>query len=307
MSEMTYSGLVELLSGEHRSAVVRGSEPKAGSHRSSSCRPEDNPDTTAIGPNGVVLQRVRLAPFCALWIEYSNVQARGMYPDVGCVDEHIEQPHIELADQKLHAALALIDTVSPQLSQVISRWCARLIVRRDASHYKNFGAYSARIRRGDIGLINVDHPEVDTARLADAIIHEAIHSVLYYTEGNTPLLLPVERITQTIAGQFGSRAKTVRVSGYPTHVRSPWTGRPLPLRSFLHSTFVWYGLATFWGTCATKSIGSPIYARAIPLRDFAARGFQQPVFRENLESSASVIAEEVRNCAEMMCAKLVTI
>jgi hypothetical protein len=77
---------------------------------------------------------------------------------------------------------------------------------------------------------------VDAVDIADAIVHEAIHALLYMQEQkkswvyDPDLCKPIPRVV------------------------SPWTGRHLALRPFLQACFVWYGLLHFW--CLALSAGA---------------------------------------------------
>ena len=66
---------------------------------------------------------------------------------------------------------------------------------------------------------------MDTGALADALVHEAIHAILYSIECSNPL------VSAAPAGLL---------------IRSPWSGNSLSIRTYLHACFVWYGLAKFW-------------------------------------------------------------
>jgi HEXXH motif-containing protein len=66
---------------------------------------------------------------------------------------------------------------------------------------------------------------VDSLKLANALVHEAIHSLLYMVELMEPFYV------------FEDRA---------FEVASPWTGNLLSLRSYVHACFVWFGLWNFW-------------------------------------------------------------
>jgi hypothetical protein len=69
--------------------------------------------------------------------------------------------------------------------------------------------------------INIHKEEIPLEKTVSAIIHEAIHNYLYQIEIFTP---------------FSS--DTNLFYGIKTH--SPWTGRELPLASFIHASFVWF-------------------------------------------------------------------
>jgi HEXXH motif-containing protein len=66
------------------------------------------------------------------------------------------------------------------------------------------------------------------ARLADCLVHEAIHTILGVLE-----------VSETFADHPEPPLPDVPV-------RSPWTNNEIPRRIYIHACFVWYGLAKFW-------------------------------------------------------------
>ena len=84
---------------------------------------------------------------------------------------------------------------------------------------------------------------------ADALVHEAIHAVVYRLE-------LIEFL------HLDDRASLAQ------QTTSPWSGRSLTLRSFVHACFVWYGLWHLW-----QMRPSPGH-RTIERRDAAQRASQ---------------------------------
>jgi hypothetical protein len=68
---------------------------------------------------------------------------------------------------------------------------------------------------------------VDIALLADALLHEAIHSLLFMYE--------------EFQGKF-----VVEEGSEGLSVQSPWTGNKLRLDTYVHACIVWYGLYWMW-------------------------------------------------------------
>jgi hypothetical protein len=84
------------------------------------------------------------------------------------------------------------------------------------------GSTSERSFPGRVLLRGVEAS--DPVRTASALVHESIHQFLYLLE---------------YEGTFVLREPEDKV-------RSLWSGRLLPLHSYFHACFVWYGLAKFW-------------------------------------------------------------
>lgn len=127
--------------------------------------------------------------------------------------------------EALTAALGLVQSAGASL-RALTGSCARVVVMRKRQT-DDFCSFSACDYIGRITLVN---PQlVDELIIAEALVHESIHSYLYMHE---PRAL------------WGLNPG---VHAEPGVVTSPWSGRTLPVCAFLHACFVWYGLFFFWG------------------------------------------------------------
>jgi hypothetical protein len=139
-------------------------------------------------------------------------------------------------------ALALIDATSPEAAWFVRRFTAVLVLAQNPEQPDQFASGSNGMYIGRTFLMNVHREEVETERLVDALIHEAVHALLYMDELETPWLPRALRDART-------------------DVRSPWSGRSLHVRQFLQACFVWYALVEFWagalvaGTCDQVAAG----------------------------------------------------
>lgn len=130
----------------------------------------------------------------------------------------------QLALETLTAAYLRVRNGAASLRALIEV-CARVVVMRK-SPTKLFYSFSSCYSVGRIAFVN---PQlVSESVIADALVHEAIHAYLYMHDP-TPL--------------WGLKPD---VRDEPSGVQSPWSGRALPLCTFLHACFVWYGLFFFW-------------------------------------------------------------
>ncbi len=101
-------------------------------------------------------------------------------------------------------------------------------------------------------LVNPHLPSVDVEKLADLIVHESIHSLLFMLEEvEQPFLL--DRLSAKIM------------------VKSPWSGNVINLHAYLHACLVWYGLYWFW--CRASSTGVFSAERCKALQEKARSGF----------------------------------
>src|SRR5262249_51245658 len=89
--------------------------------------------------------------------------------------------------------------------------------------------------------------------LADALVHESIHSFLFMLE--------------EIVGEFVSAPSELE----DIRIRSPWTGSELRLDSYVHACLVWYGLYWLWSRPFEHELLSE--QRRQELRDKARKGF----------------------------------
>lgn len=78
--------------------------------------------------------------------------------------------------------------------------------------------------------------------LIDTLVHESIHSLIFKLE----LMVPLH---------------TDFSAALSLHATSPWTGRSLTVRTFVHACFVWYGLQQFWALDESE-LGRTYYTRA---------------------------------------------
>jgi hypothetical protein len=79
---------------------------------------------------------------------------------------------------------------------------------------------------GVVHLVNAHLPRKTAAELVTDLVQEAIRQALLRWELRHPLLAD-------------PRASAIRV-------RSPWTGAALDLQAYVHTCFVWYGVAHLW-------------------------------------------------------------
>jgi hypothetical protein len=100
-------------------------------------------------------------------------------------------------------------------------------IREEVAEQAAFSSVSFSCYPGLAVLSNCHMPDVGAPKLADALVHEAIHGALYLFETTKHPLLTRQP---------------------PAHLllQSPWTGRQLSLDSYVQACFVWFGLANLW-------------------------------------------------------------
>jgi hypothetical protein len=133
----------------------------------------------------------------------------------------------ELALHRLALAQRAIAATSIVVSAFTTLFIKVLVLQKDDEE-SSFTAYSAQQYPGRTVIGNPQHQLVDVVHIAEAIVHEAIHALLYMLLQTHPW-----GIEDPL---YDDKPKVV----------SPWTGTRLPVSTFLHACFVWYGLLHFW-------------------------------------------------------------
>jgi hypothetical protein len=124
-------------------------------------------------------------------------------------------------------------------------------------------------------LANPHLPGVDIEKLADSIVHESIHSMLFMLEEvEAPFLL--DRVSAKIM------------------VTSPWSGNVINLHAYLHACLVWYSLYWLWHHAA--STGEFSAERCKALQEKARSGF--------LHQPSQLIAQYHELCAPQIVSYL---
>ncbi|MCU1082745.1 hypothetical protein [Stenotrophomonas maltophilia] len=138
----------------------------------------------------------------------------------------ISSEELAVIQEKLEAAIRLVDEATPHLGLLIRTFTRRVLVRKsiewgDQASPLNLGSEYRPIHAGCIRILNVHRPEMTVDICAEAILHESIHSYLSAYE--------------EVHGKFMSGAIRVR----PV---SPWSGNFIPNHSLAHAVFVYYAI-----------------------------------------------------------------
>jgi len=174
--------------------------------------------------------------------------AVGWLPDVALGDGAFTSSAYNLSIQKLLDACNTIAAASPHAADTVGT-IARVILLRSDAQLHEFRAASSPIGIGRIVLRNPHLTDATVLEIVDGLVHETIHGLVDVVELDAPL------VGTSFSGQSAS---------------SPWTGRMLDLRTYLHACFVWYGLWQFWSQLATRSHDAALARRYIAL---CTRGF----------------------------------
>jgi hypothetical protein len=149
---------------------------------------------------------------------------------------------------------------------------------------------SARLSSGSngqyIGRVVITNPHSEYAsdiEITEAIVHEAIHSLLFMALCTVP---------------WGIDPNRTYVTG--VKIVSPWTGTPLDVEQFLQACFVWYGLLHFWNLAlrgeTLKGSDKPRIRFAEALRGFVG----SPLIDNLCSEDRKILRDDVSNAIETM-------
>jgi hypothetical protein len=135
---------------------------------------------------------------------------------------------------------------------------------------------------------NAHRPDVDAVDLAEGMVHEAIHTVL-----------DIDEYTRQREGAgLAPWLQDLGLYDGATRTCSPWTGNPLPVHTYLHACFVWYGLVHFWALALATSAFDR--ARVQHRLAVAARGFVRGDALDEIRPFRDVIAPDLLEAVARM-------
>jgi hypothetical protein len=173
-----------------------------------------------------------------------------------------------------------IKDADPGILEFVVTFTKALVAIQDADTPEGFSSGSSGQYVGRSYLANPHLHTVDEVILADALVHEAIHSLLYMQEQNKPWVYDLNL--------YGPTVRT----------KSPWSGNPLPLRPYMQAAFVWYGLLQFW-TRAMTSRAFPSH-RVSEQIVRAANGFLASPLLDQVAPYAKGVAPDVLAAIQQM-------
>lgn len=212
----------------------------------------------------------------ALDLDLDGVELRIEHPR-----EPLPEPDRQRVLHQLNASASALRSLSPALEVLVRLFTKCWVVQRDPEAPGRFSSGTSGQFIGRSVLANPHIASATVAHVAEAIVHESIHGLLYLQEQQRPWV--------TDEALYGGTIRT----------RSPWTGTALPLRPYMQAAFVWYGLAQFWAQAAKTDCG---IARADCLKRLSAAlsGFLAEDLVDQIEPYRSgVEAELIDTTGEM--------
>lgn len=240
------------------------------------------PSWTAPGDRDLLPSDDMSAPVAGILpldLDKPDVDAPGFrrYPDdiVGCTPLKSQERDAVL--RRLTASYQEIVASNSVLGDFVATFGKALVLRRTEG--SEFTSFSSPNYVGRITLINPHL--VDEVLLAESLVHESIHSLLFmHDHGPVWGLNPTE-------------------GGAPGNAYSPWTGRRLPVTTFLQACFVWFGLLTFWGhVLRTGSFPSGTGMVRMRLARAAAGFMRGPLLDNVQECDSQLVKKEVTAAVE---------
>ena len=183
----------------------------------------------------------------------------------------------ELGVEKLESALSGIGQASPEVRCLLDAY-VRVIVVRGGEPRNTFASASYDNYIGKMAFCNLDSDAVPQARIMDGMVHEAIHAFLYVREEEQPYFSHREAANALVAV-------------------SPWSGRTLPVHSFFHACYVWFGLWQFWRRALKAGFQDET---AVQLFQRARDGFFHPELPSRMTALSQHLTLEARRVEDLV-------
>jgi hypothetical protein len=139
--------------------------------------------------------------------------------------------------ERLIAVMSGIEATNRNAARFVARFTNVIMyVKAGGAQGEHFWSRSPERHIGLTVLVNAHLPDVDDVKLGEALIHEAIHSLVDTYETLTNFAAdPADRWIRDAALYDGT-----------PRVISPWTSTRLVVPTYIHACFVWYGIVQFW-------------------------------------------------------------
>jgi|HubBroStandDraft_2_1064218.scaffolds.fasta_scaffold00045_8 hypothetical protein len=214
-------------------------------------------------------------------VDFASPSCRTIRPSLKAFEPYTSIELLELCAM-LNEAMAKISSVSHSAAALIRGFVRVLVVRKQANKRTSWGSSSEPPYIGRVFLRNAE--TVNIAAIANGLVHESIHQILSTIE-----------LSQTF----------VKPGAKEPQVRSPWTGRELGLRTYLHACFVWYGLARFWWMAIKGQSPFPREDAEVQLRR-ALSGFRQANPVDNVLDHSAIIQGQTTSVIASLRSELET-
>ena len=210
-------------------------------------------------------------------VDWQSPNALGHLIEVAGEAVPFEPDEASAALRKLELACELLQAAAPHWLDLMKRFNTVVLMRKVPS-YQGFSSATTRVAIGRPVLRNPSHPDGSPELIADALVHETVHTILDHVELTTPLSPHMDR--------------------YPdARIQSGWSGKMLDLNTFVHACLVWFALFHVWlGAVRARATD---YDNNIRLLVSRSRGFvganptaQLEPYRDALQRGVFELVEE---------------
>jgi hypothetical protein len=194
-------------------------------------------------------------------IDYWSMHTIGNIPWTNKISLEFEQNEICKILEKLYQTVKIISSVNYDLLKFILMYTKVLLLVKDRNANNSF-EWSSESEDHYIGQTVLTNPHLEQVMpldIAEALVHEAIHHMIYMIEIREYFLQNDPDIEK--------------------YIESPWTGTKLHIHNYLHACFVWYGLLNFWKDAEYK-IG---YNKIKKYKQESLSGFKRESIVENIK------------------------
>ncbi len=259
-----------------RCIAVEEARAEGGSPRSWSACGDLGPDGAGGAAQALRLDGVPIDHLSA-WLD--NPMDGGDFRNVrfGPTVRYSRAEASEILGKLIEARRLILDACPAAWGMVLQS--ARVIqLRRDPTNPSFATSASCNTEIGRVVLLNAHLDSFDAPTIANALLHESIHGVVYGLEQIAPLL-----------------PTTDPHNSDDLLVVSPWTGSRLHLHTYVHACFVWFGLASFW-----RALDRRLEPREARHLRRALSGFLDGAALRPLRAHAALLAEGVLETVEVL-------
>jgi hypothetical protein len=181
---------------------------------------------------------------------------------------------IEVTLSRLQEARDGIRATSTSILNFTVDFTKVLILMKDPTNDTYFASGSNGQYVARSFIVNPHAASVDEVDIAESLVHEAIHALLYMQERQQRWVHEADLYDPA-----------------PVIV-SPWSGNKLAIRSYLQACFVWYGLIHFW----TMSLPAGAFRRdrVLSRMTTATRGFLREPLLSHVEPYRKGIGPDIQ-------------
>lgn len=195
------------------------------------------------------------------------------YMKVAFLSNPVHAP-TDILKAKVTAAFDLIRSTSPSWFEFINDIQSECYLYSHSDPDASF--FSSGSFRGLNGAFFIHAADnVTTQSLAEAIVHEAIHTAIYLWEYRFGIILKIEDEDELVI--------------------SPWTQNTISKDNFAQAIFVWAGLVRFWKAAKISARGCQGHL------DKALSGFKSNAISRFIEANKNVMEEGVASAYRLPC------